>query len=221
MGLQRVLGQGAIAIAATAVIACAAQPRISIAPEGQAIVGITRVSFEATAPRSSGEPIYRWDFGDGEKGSGKVAEHIYRTEGTFRVTLTVESSSKSTTARARVKVRSLSGIWDARAHNTASGAPFSIDLTQADSALSGRITYSVCPHPYPDTVPDRQVEGTVSHPRTIRWTLVCGNQTQWTGEVSTDMDRIVLRPDGASAADPPRIYYRTGSGGPAAAAERR
>jgi len=215
MGLQLVLRQGAIAMAAMAWVGCAPQPHgpeISIAPDGQAIVNVTRVSFQAIVLSLGGQPSYHWDFGNGEKGSGKVVEHVYRMEGRLPVTLTVESSHGTETARARVEVRALSGYWHSQDQSGPIGGGFGFNLTQAAGTLSGRVTnFSSCPDP---STPGR-IEGTVAHPRTIRWTLTCGTPSQWAGEAFPDLDAIVLRREGSSPTDPPRIYYRTGGAAPA------
>jgi PKD repeat protein len=48
---------------------------------------------------------YLWDFGDGNNGTGKIATHVYLTEGTFTVTLTVvDNEGFSDTAQAEVTV---------------------------------------------------------------------------------------------------------------------
>jgi hypothetical protein len=117
------------------------------------------------------------------------------------------------TAHARVEVRGLSGYWHSQDQSGPIGGGFGFGLSQVGFTLSGRVTnLSSCPDP----PPGGRIAGNVDHPRTIRWTLTCGTPSQWTGEVSRDLDAILLRREGASPTDPPRIYYRTG-GAPTAA----
>ncbi len=47
---------------------------------------------------------YTWDFGDGTKGSGVVAQHSYLTAGTYNATLTVAGSSSSDSSSSTITV---------------------------------------------------------------------------------------------------------------------
>src|SRR6185503_16255848 len=99
----------AIAMAATAWVGCEREvdgPPLSIGiTERQAIVNVTRVAFQPIVPTPGRGPSYRWDFGDGEQGSGYVVEHVYRMEGKLLVKLTLEDSLGTMTAHATVEVR--------------------------------------------------------------------------------------------------------------------
>jgi hypothetical protein len=53
------------------------------------------VDFNASQSKSYGDPIvsYKWNFGDGETGSGKQVSHVYKSEGTYTARLTVSNRS--------------------------------------------------------------------------------------------------------------------------------
>lgn len=182
-----------------------ASAQIAITLDGRAIVNATRVSFEGLTQNFEGEPTYRWDFGDGGTALGRVAEHVYQTEGRFQVTLSAENTPRLATARRDVEVRSLSGRWDSRDQSGPIGAGFQFELTQSSGTLKGRVLlFSSCPLPPPGGT----IEGTVSHPREVRWILTCQGASPWVGEVNPSLDAITVRREGSSPADPPRTYYR-------------
>lgn len=67
-----------------------------------------QVSFSASTSSDSDGLIvsYRWDFGDGQSGSGKTTSHTYVSKGTFTVTLTVLDNRHGTaTASHMVEVK--------------------------------------------------------------------------------------------------------------------
>jgi PKD repeat protein len=66
----------------------------SYVPSSNIIAG-EALTFDAALSGSSNGPVtdYTWDFGDGSPFAyGKVATHVYTTEGIFTVTLTIESA---------------------------------------------------------------------------------------------------------------------------------
>src|SRR5258706_12999129 len=58
-----------------------------VSPTGSALVGVTVMSFNATASDPGGTALsYTWDFGDGQRGfTGQNVTHVYQTAGTFAV----------------------------------------------------------------------------------------------------------------------------------------
>ena len=71
------------------------EPAFTFAPSNPAI--LTNVIFDASTTRDEGAPCgvnctYSWEFGDGEKGLGIFASHVYRTTGIFQVRLTVRDA---------------------------------------------------------------------------------------------------------------------------------
>jgi len=73
--------------------------------------GSREVTFDASASTDVDNDItgYAWDFGDGQRGQGKVVKHTYAKEGTFTVTLTV--SDKLGTASSVKRVVSMPPDW--------------------------------------------------------------------------------------------------------------
>lgn len=79
-------------------------------PEGQAISGLTAVTFRAL-PDAFGPATYFWSFGDGATGSGATVSHVYDLAGTFSVALTATNAHGSTSVTAPITTRSLTGLW--------------------------------------------------------------------------------------------------------------
>ena len=109
----------------------------TLSPEGQALVGATRVTFAASASDPDGDVLtYTWSFGDGGTAVGQSVTHVYDTEGTFTATLTVADragAAATVAAGRRVTARTLTGIW------LEEGEPSEIyDLTQERGTVTGR-----------------------------------------------------------------------------------
>ena len=72
-------------------------------------VTASEVQFDGGASRDPDGRIvaWRWEFGDGTRGDGRTANHVYPAPGVYPVTLTVsdDSGTASATAQARVQVR--------------------------------------------------------------------------------------------------------------------
>ncbi|HXB56290.1 MAG TPA: PKD domain-containing protein [Vicinamibacteria bacterium] len=143
----------------------------TISPAGQAIAGVTVMAFVATASDPDHDPLtYTWDFGDGVTASNSTPTHIYRSEGTFPVALTVaDNRGASVAATGVVAARGLSGRWLL----SQGGGLFyerGYDIVQNGSQLAGR----------PFSVPDKgclgDLTGLVTDPRTLTFQFVgCDN----------------------------------------------
>jgi hypothetical protein len=144
----------------------------TISPAGQAIAGVTVVAFAATASDPDHDPLtYTWDFGDGVTASSSTPTHVYRSEGTFPVALTVaDNRGASVAVTGVVAARALSGRW-----LLAQGGGFfyerGYDIVQSGAVLGGR----------PFSVPDKgclgDLTGLVTDARTVRFQFVgCDNQ---------------------------------------------
>ncbi|MEQ8278069.1 MAG: PKD domain-containing protein [Deltaproteobacteria bacterium] len=87
----------AAAFALLAFVACSGretivnQPPVAIAPADVVTRPGVSVTLDGGASKDAdGEIVeYRWDFGDGDTGEGRVVEHVWQTAGVFAVTLTV------------------------------------------------------------------------------------------------------------------------------------
>jgi PKD repeat protein len=139
----------------------------AVSPPGVAIVGVTAVTFLASATDPDGGALnYRLDFGDGTSASSAAATHVYQTEGTFPVALTVrDEGGGSTTVTTAVTVGSLSGRWLL----SEGGGRFyerGYDLVQRGAALTGL--------PFSDA--DKhclgEIGGLVVSPRTLSFEFV-------------------------------------------------
>lgn len=84
----------------------------SVSPQGQAIAGVTRLSFTGTASDPEGEPLsYAWSFGDNGSAFGPSVTHVYSRSGAFQATLLVRDGLTSTSAAAPITVGPLGGRW--------------------------------------------------------------------------------------------------------------
>jgi PKD repeat protein len=103
---------------------------------------------------------YAWNFGDGTTGTGQRTTKVYSSAGNFTVTLEVSDGKKSATASGSVTIRNLNGTW----RGTILGFfPFSFNLTQSGSAISGT---------YFDEDGPGTVTGSVSAPLAVRLTVI-------------------------------------------------
>ena len=158
----------------------------SASPSGVALVGATRVTFTGSgAGAGDGALSYSWSFGDGVSTNGQTVTHVFATEGTFNVTLTVtDNRGGSGTAAVVVQARGLSGQWTPLQN----GVP-GIDATIAQSGaeITGQSTNACCTHRF---------VGEVGDPRAI--TLVfrfsgCPTERRtFVGTLAADLNTITL-----------------------------
>jgi hypothetical protein len=156
----------------------------TISPSGQAIAGVTVVAFTATASDPDHDPLtYTWDFGDGVTASGSTPTHVYRSEGSFPVALTVvDNRGASVAVTGVVAARGLSGRW-LLAQGGGLFYERGYDIVQNGAVLGGR----------PFSVPDKgclgDLTGLVADPRTLRFQFVgCDNQlVVLSGTVAPDL----------------------------------
>jgi PKD repeat protein len=77
----------------------------------EAIAGVSNVTVDASASTGAGAR-FEVAFGDGETATTAVARHVYRTAGSFSVTLTVtDSGGRTTTSTRQLVVSSPLGRW--------------------------------------------------------------------------------------------------------------
>ena len=79
---------------------------LRISPSGLGMAGLTEYRFDGSGSSDPNEDVltYSWDFGDGGRGSGVTATHIYAAAGTCEVTLTVNDGSAEATSSGSVRV---------------------------------------------------------------------------------------------------------------------
>ena len=98
----------AVAGAAVARDAAPAPPvaALRIAPSGLGMAGLTEYRFDGSGSSDPNHDAltYSWDFGDGTRGSGVTATHVYGTAGAYEVTLTVSDGSAEVDTGGSVRV---------------------------------------------------------------------------------------------------------------------
>ena len=185
--------RGVIAIAIFSLAACASPSptvRIAAAPDGQAIVGVTRMSFTAEgADLPPGDTVYEWTFGDGGTATGPVVSHVFPGEGTFVVAVTARGGRRHAESTLNVTARSLTAGWS-RAGGGPAGFGFYFELEQRGPVLAGVVNSpSLCPT-MALRPPFGTIRGAVLDPRTVTWTLMCGGVEQFSGTVAPDLNSI-------------------------------
>jgi hypothetical protein len=117
---------------------------IAVTPSGAGVQSATTLTFTGNGVTDpNGDTItYKWDFGDGNTGSGQVATHSYATAGTFTVKLAVNDGHNPDVAAAQVNVpiRSLSATWSGTVTCTSCNPTtrtVTLQLTQVGANASG------------------------------------------------------------------------------------
>ena len=116
-----------------------------ISPNGLGMAGLTEYRFDGSGSSDPNRDAltYAWDFGDGDRGSGVTATHVYRTPGTFDVTLTVSDGSAEATTIGSVQVgHTLDGRFVGGWVNDGCGSTSvtsTLDLRQDRLMLSGSL----------------------------------------------------------------------------------
>ena len=106
-------------------------PGIVLSPPAGLLNG-TAISFSDLAFDPEGDALtHAWEFGDGATSSLARPTHVYNSEGTFTVRLTVRDATQSATNQAVVTIKSMTGRW--RLGTTANF----YDLTQAGTTITG------------------------------------------------------------------------------------
>lgn len=140
---------------------------ILVLPAGTGLMGATIFTFAAPAASDpENDPLsFSWSFGDGTTGTGQVTTHVYASEGTFSVGLTVADSHgrKQDAPAASVSVRGLTGRWRLTYSDTWS-APQIWTLAQTDSSILGTRQYVGYNYTYP-------VKGRTLDPRRVIFDL--------------------------------------------------
>ncbi len=91
---------------------------IGFEPPGEALTGITTMTFTASGADPDGDALtYRWNFGDGTTATGETARHLYDSAGVFVVEVAADDGrGRSSVDRVNVTARTLGGAWKISGH---------------------------------------------------------------------------------------------------------
>jgi hypothetical protein len=141
-------------------------------------------SFSAQCSDPDGDPLsYSWDLGDGSTGSGQNVTKVYNNAGSFTATATASDDKESATGAANVTVVGMTGNWTGSIIVSNGVVPFSFNLTQSGTTVTGS---------YSDADGPGTVTGNVSSPNGVSLTV---RQPQFlpftfTGTTSGDVNSV-------------------------------
>jgi hypothetical protein len=163
-------------------------PVVTVAqnPAGGAIVGVTTLTFTASASDADGDALTcTWDLGDGTPRTGTSVARAYAQAGNFPANVTcTDGRGGSTTAGSTVLARSLEGDW----LPLQNGVPGDRAVIRQEGAtLNGYADSGCCRHTF---------EARLAQPRAatvqFRYSGCKKNDIPLTGTVSADLNRIDL-----------------------------
>ena len=125
---------------------------LRVTPNGVGMAGLTEYRFDGSGSSDPNDDTltYAWDFGDGSRGSGVTATHVYRAAGTYDVTLTVSDGTEPVTRRGSVEVGPdlrgrFVGHWQFTNSDCLLDLTEIFDLRQAAASIDGTYTYVATP----------------------------------------------------------------------------
>lgn len=139
----------------------------------------TKFRFDASASSDLEGTIagYKWMFGDGSTGQGKVATHAYTKEGTYSITLTVKDRKGQTgTSTGQVKVAAGGRLCN----SSADSAP---EPASGCYGFGGIQKFTITAVDFPQIQADHALHGCHGHPE-VRRLNATGNQ-EFLGDVSS------------------------------------
>ncbi|AOW14720.1 hypothetical protein LPB72_04830 [Hydrogenophaga crassostreae] len=146
--LLKGLAAGALALSLSG---CIPIPIIEYSPSepeaGETVTFDGVGTIVSNVPEDTVAASYRWDFGDGKKGSGSAPTHVYENAGAYQVTLTVvdsagrvgESQETVTVSEATVTTTSESDTTSSSTSDTATTTSDSTTTTD-DSSTTATVT---------------------------------------------------------------------------------
>ncbi|MCY4027767.1 MAG: PKD domain-containing protein [Acidobacteria bacterium] len=125
---------------------------LRVTPNGVGMAGLTEYRFDGSGSSDPNDDTltYAWDFGDGSRGSGVTATHVYRAPGTYEVALTVSDGVERVTRRGSVEVGPdlrgrFVGHWQFANSDCLLDLTEIFDLRQAAASIDGTYTYVATP----------------------------------------------------------------------------
>jgi hypothetical protein len=159
---------------------------VSASPSGPALVAATAVVLSVSATDPDGDTLaYNWNFGDGGSASGQTVTHVFNSQGTFTVQVTVaDGNGGSAISSTTVTARTLSGCW------IDVSPSFKFTLTQNGAQVTGTSggTSECAGGPW-------TVQGTVSNVRGVALSIffLPNSSISYFGEVDPNLDILTLR----------------------------
>jgi hypothetical protein len=178
-----IVGGAGAGVAAT-VLGRDANASIETSPAGDGILGVTSFTFRANGGSSGSS--HHWDFGDGVTAAGDTVTHVYATEGTFQVSLTLSSSAGEPVATTTVTVGSLNGSWVRTNPAQVLGR---LTLVQQGATLTGQWTHEPTAA-FPTAIGSWPLTGTITSPRTVTIAQQGECFRVLRGSISTDLMTI-------------------------------
>ncbi len=103
------------------------------------VAGFTDYTFQAQgiSGATSSTLAYTWDFGDGAQATGENTHHMFETDGTFNVAVTVTDGRSTGRATATVVVRTVAGNW--WGHYPGLGNDVTLSLVKSGTTWTGEL----------------------------------------------------------------------------------
>lgn len=135
--LLKGLAAGALALSLSG---CIPIPIIEYSPSepeaGESVTFDGAGTIVSNVPEDTVAASYRWNFGDGKKGSGSAPTHVYEAAGSYQVTLTVVDSAGRVGESQETITVSAATVTTTTASDTTSSATSDSATTTSDTTTT-------------------------------------------------------------------------------------